>query len=43
MDPSCYEKKGIVKTSQELEEIQKIYDQKVEKYLSLEEIVESFK
>ncbi len=43
MDPSCYEEKGIVKTSQELEEIQKIYDQKVEKYLSLEEIVESFK
>ena len=43
MNPSCYEDKGIVKVSQELEELEKSYNKKVEEYLLLEEIVESFK
>jgi ATP-binding cassette subfamily F protein uup len=43
MDPKCYEQKGIVAVSKELEEIEAIYEQKVEKYLELEELVESFK
>ena len=42
MNPSCYEEKGIIKVSQELEDIKKNYDKKVEEYLLLEEIVESF-
>jgi len=42
MNPDCYEEKGIIKVSQELEIIQKNYDKKVEEYLLLEEIVESF-
>jgi len=41
-DPFCYEEKGIVAVSQELDEIVKIYDSKVERFLELEEIVESF-
>ena len=41
-NPKCYEEKGIVTVSKELEEIEKIYEQKVERYLELEEIVESF-
>ena len=42
MDPSCYEQKGIVAVSRELEEIKEIYEQKVERYLELEELIESF-
>ena len=42
MDPSCYEQKGIVAVSKELEEIKEIYEQKVERYLELEELIESF-
>ena len=42
MDPKCYEQKGIVAVSQELETVEKIYEEKVEKYLELEELVESF-
>jgi len=41
-NPFCYEEKGIVAVSQELDEIVKIYDSKVERFLELEEIVESF-
>jgi len=41
MDPFCYEEKGIVAVSQELDEITKQYDIKVERFLELEEIVES--
>ena len=41
-NPSCYEDKGIVVVSQELETIQKEYEQKVERFLELEELVESF-
>jgi ATP-binding cassette subfamily F protein uup len=43
MDPQCYNQKGIVALSQELEDLNKIYEQKVEKFLELEELVESFK
>lgn len=41
-NPACYEQKGIVAVSQELEEIEAIYEQKVEKFLELEELIESF-
>jgi len=40
--PSCYEQKGIVAVSKELEEVEAIYEQKVERFLELEELVESF-
>jgi len=36
-NPECYQEKGLVTLSEELEEIKKIYDNKVERYLSLEE------
>ncbi len=41
-NPTCYEQKGIVAVSKELEEIEIIYEQKVERFLELEELVESF-
>lgn len=41
-NPACYEQKGIVAVSKELEETQSIYEQKVERYLELEELIESF-
>lgn len=42
MNPKCYEQKGIVAMSKELEETKVIYDQKVERFLELEELIESF-
>lgn len=42
-NPACYEQKGIVAVSQELEEVKAIYEEKVERFLELEELVESFK
>ena len=42
-NPSCYEEKGIVAVSKELEEIEAIYEEKVERFLELEELIESFK
>lgn len=42
MNPKCYEQKGIVTMSKELEETKEIYDQKVERFLELEELIESF-
>ena len=42
MDPKCYEQKGIVAVSQELEMVEKTYEEKVERFLELEELVESF-
>lgn len=42
MNPSCYEQKGLVALSQELDDINKQYEQKVERYLELEEFMESF-
>jgi ATP-binding cassette subfamily F protein uup len=41
-DPKCYEEKGIVKTSEELEKIKNELEEKIERYLELEEKVESF-
>ncbi|WP_428026766.1 ribosomal protection-like ABC-F family protein [Arcobacter sp.] len=41
-NPSCYEQRGIVAVSQELEETKTIYEEKVERYLELEEMIESF-
>ena len=42
MNPKCYEQKGIVAMSQELEKTKEIYEQKVERFLELEELIESF-
>ena len=42
MDPKCYEEKGIVAVSQELEKVEAIYETKVERFLQLEELIESF-
>ena len=42
MNPKCYEQKGIVAMSQELEKTRVIYEQKVERFLELEELIESF-
>ena len=42
MDPKCYEEKGIVAVSKELEELESIYETKVERFLELEELIESF-
>ncbi len=42
MNPDCYEQKGLVALSQELDDINKTYEQKVERYLELEDLVESF-
>ena len=41
-NPDCYEQKGIVAVSKELEDIEAIYETKVERFLELEELVESF-
>jgi len=41
-NPICYEEKGLLATSQELDKIVKIYDEKVERFLELEEMIESF-
>jgi len=40
MDSSCYEQKGLVALSSELDSLNSIYEQKVERYLELEELVE---
>jgi len=42
MNPSCYEEKGIVAVSKELEDTEAIYEEKVERFLELEELIESF-
>jgi ATP-binding cassette subfamily F protein uup len=36
-NPECYQEKGLVTLSGELEEIKRIYEEKVERYLELEE------
>ncbi|WP_072680880.1 ribosomal protection-like ABC-F family protein [Arcobacter sp. LA11] len=41
-DPACYEQKGIVAVSKELEEFEKEYELKVDRFLELEELIESF-
>jgi ATP-binding cassette subfamily F protein uup len=42
MDPLCFEEKGLLAVSKELDDANKLYEQKVEKFLELEELVESF-
>jgi len=42
MDPKCYEQKGLGVLSQELDSVNTQYEQKVERFLELEELVESF-
>jgi len=42
MDSKCYEEKGLLIVSQELDEVNKIYEIKVERFLELEELVEGF-
>lgn len=42
MDPKCYEQKGIIVLSKELEDTKVLYEEKVERFLELEELVESF-
>ena len=42
MDPACYEQKGLLAVSQELDELNKLYEAKVDRFLELEELVESF-
>jgi ATP-binding cassette subfamily F protein uup len=39
IDPNCYKEHGLVKLSDELNEISKLYETKVEKFLNLEELV----
>ncbi|WP_157278184.1 ribosomal protection-like ABC-F family protein [Aliarcobacter butzleri] len=41
-NPKCYEQKGIVAISKKLEETKELYELKVERFLELEELVESF-
>jgi ATP-binding cassette subfamily F protein uup len=41
MDPKCYETEGIVALSSKLDNLNKIYEQKVDRFLELEELVES--
>jgi len=38
-NPKCYEEKGIVAISKELDKITKLYDEKVERYLLIEEMI----
>jgi ATP-binding cassette subfamily F protein uup len=40
MDPECYQEKGLVALSNELDKLKTSYDNKVERFLELEEIVE---
>jgi len=42
-EPKCYEEKGLVKISEELEYTKEILEEKIERYLELEEKIESFK
>ena len=41
-NPKCYEEKGIIAVSKELEEAELLYESKVDRFLELEELVESF-
>ncbi len=42
-DPECYQKKGITKIAEELESTESEYENMVERFLELEEIVEELK
>ena len=39
MDPECYQQKGLVAISEELDEKNRVYEIKVERFLELEEII----
>ncbi|WP_419769545.1 MAG: ribosomal protection-like ABC-F family protein [Candidatus Marinarcus sp.] len=41
-NPECYEQRGIVAVSQELDQTKTLYEQSVERFLELEELHESF-
>ena len=41
-NPKCYEEKGIIKISEELEKTKNILEEKIERYLELEEKKENF-
>jgi len=43
MNPKCYEEKGLVAVSEDLNTTNKIYEEKVERFLELEELMEGFK
>jgi len=40
-DPSCYQEKGLTKLSEELAEVEKLYEEKSERYLELLELEEA--
>jgi len=42
MNPECYQDKGLIEVSRELDDTMKENEQKVERFLELEEIVENF-
>ena len=42
MNPKCYEEKGLVAVSEELNSTNELYEHKVERFLELEELMESF-
>jgi ATP-binding cassette subfamily F protein uup len=42
MNPKCYEEKGLVAVSEELNNTNVLYESKVERFLELEELMESF-
>jgi len=42
-DPNCYQEKGLATLSKELSNLETIYEEKVERYLEIEEKVESMK
>ena len=41
-NPECYQEKGLTKLSEELTEIEKVYEEKSERYLEVLELAESF-
>jgi len=41
-NPKCYEEKGVISLSNELEKSKEIYEQKVDRFLELEELIECF-
>jgi ATP-binding cassette subfamily F protein uup len=43
MNPQCYQEKGLIAVSDELNNTNKLYEKKVERFLELEELVENFK
>ncbi|MEA1914916.1 MAG: ABC-F family ATP-binding cassette domain-containing protein [Campylobacterota bacterium] len=42
MDPKCYEEKGLLSVSEELDKTNQEYEEKVERFLELEQCIEDF-